>query len=68
MLLAGGVEPMRGDQLLPGEKRLGRECGAATLSFLPSAVGLRYKRLNRTDWNEIGTEIGKEEKRGESLR
>lgn len=36
MLLAGGVEPMRGDQLLPGENRLGRDSGAATSSFLPS--------------------------------
>lgn len=47
VLLAGGVEPMRGDQLVPGEKRLGRACGAANLSSLPNVFfGLRFKWPN----------------------
>lgn len=33
VLLADGVGPMRGDQLVPGERRLGRDCGAATMEL-----------------------------------
>lgn len=56
VLLAGGVEPMRGDQLVPGEKRLGRDCGAANLSSLPSVFfGLRFEWPNppRLEWEWI---------------
>lgn len=52
MLLAGGVEPMRGDQLVPGEKRT-RPVLWSHDFFLPSISGLRYEMIESTglEWN-----------------
>lgn len=65
MLLAGGVEPMRGDQLVPGEKRLGRDSGAANPEL--SSQSLLWTKIQMAESTRIGMRMDlrleKEEKR-----